>query len=103
MHEFRLTLVDEWSHDGEPPCKDLMGPAERAFTTFRRAVTELFGAEQASQSAEDWLNELATRDNLPGPTRREWQVVTVAALARLAIRMTVALDHPNSTKVTGGI
>jgi hypothetical protein len=71
--------------------------AEREFIAFTRAVTELFGPEYAKSSAEDWLNEVASMECQPAPTSPEWRLVTVAALARLAIRMTVALRCPSST------
>jgi hypothetical protein len=73
-----------------------MTTAEREFVAFTRAVTDLFGPECAKSSAEDWLNEVASMEYLPGPTSPEWRLVTVAALARLAIRMTVALRCPIS-------
>jgi hypothetical protein len=73
-----------------------MNMAEREFVAFTRAVTNLLGPEYA-KSLEDWLNEVASMECLPGPTSPEWRLVTVAALARLAIRMTVALRYPNST------
>ena len=75
-----------------------MVTAEREFVAFTRAVTELFGHEQARLSAEDWLNEVASRPCLPGPTTRAWRQVTVAALARLTIRM--AADLQDSVRAT---
>ena len=37
---------------------DLMKMAERELSAFMVAVTELFGAEQAPESADHWLLEL---------------------------------------------
>src|SRR5262245_50344266 len=65
-------------------CGDLMTMAQRELSAFFRAVTELFGSEQARLSAEDWLDELASMDRLPGATSRDWRAVTIAVLARLA-------------------
>jgi len=65
-------------------CADLVTMAERELSAFIRAVTELFGSEQARISAEDWLDELASMDCLPGSTSRDWRSVTIAVLARLA-------------------
>jgi len=48
------------------PSADLMTTAERELGAFIGAVTELYGSEQARLSAEDWLNELALMDDLPG-------------------------------------
>jgi hypothetical protein len=36
--------------------------AERELSAFFRAVTDLFGAEQAELSAEDWLREFNDRE-----------------------------------------
>jgi hypothetical protein len=93
MHEFLPPLVDALTHNEHLACSALMVTAEREFVAFTRAVTELFGPQEARLSAEDWLNEVASRDCLPGPTTREWRLVTVAALARLAIRMAAALHY----------
>ena len=38
--------------------------AERELSAFFRAVTKLFGLEQAEMSAEDWLIELSESDRL---------------------------------------
>jgi hypothetical protein len=97
MHELQRILADGRTIDENPNGNDLMTIAERQFVAFTRAVTDLFGPEYAKSSAEDWLNEVASMECLPGPTSPEWRLVTVAALARLAIRMTVALRCPSST------
>jgi hypothetical protein len=98
MHELHPLHVNERRDDDDPACNGLMVTAEREFAAFTRAVTELFGAEQARPSAEDWLDELASRDSLPGPATREWRLVTAAALARLTIRTTVTLHFPSATR-----
>ena len=76
--------VSERTSNRSSTCADLMTLAQRELSAFIRAVTELFGSEQARLSAEDWLDELASMDWLPGPTSRDWRAVTIAALARLA-------------------
>jgi hypothetical protein len=43
---------------------------------FMRAVTELFGPEQARVAAEDWVDELEFVDILPEPAGRDWRSVT---------------------------
>jgi hypothetical protein len=60
--------------------------AERELSAFFNAVTELYGSEQAKASADDWLYELMTSDDLPDSTR-EWRMVTIAAATQLASRM----------------
>ena len=67
---------------------DLITMANRELSAFFSAVTELFGREQAEQSAEDWLEELTASRDLPASTR-EWRTLTVSAAARLASRV----DH----------
>jgi hypothetical protein len=97
MHELNRILGDGRMKDKNQNCGNLTTMAERQFLAFTKAATELFGPEYTKSSAEDWLNEVATMECLPGPASAEWRLVTVAALARLAIRMTVALRCPGSS------
>lgn len=81
--------------------------AERELSSFIRAVTELYGPEQARLSAEDWLDESDSMDTLPFSTERNWRAVTIAASARLANRLPMTSNHPNlqrrdDTKVSPG-
>jgi hypothetical protein len=70
--------------------------AERELAAFMNAVTELFGPEQARLSAEDWLEESELSDTPPQSTSRDWRAVTIAASARLASRLNVALHDRSS-------
>ncbi|MGD0598546.1 MAG: hypothetical protein ABR988_01910 [Terriglobales bacterium] len=75
---------------------DQMHIAEGELSAFISAVTQLFGPEQARLAAEDWLEESELSelvDSLPRSTSRDWRAVTVAASARLANRLNVALHH----------
>jgi len=74
-------------------CRDQILIAERELSAFVSAVTALFGPEQAKLSADDWLEEWQLRDSPPRSTSREWRAVTVAASARLANRLTLALHQ----------
>ena len=74
-------------------CEDQINMAERELSAFIRAVTELFGPEQAGLSTEDWLDESELMDSPHGGTRKDWRAVTIAASARLANRGTPARDH----------
>ncbi len=65
--------------------------AERELASFIGAVKELFGPEQARLSADDWLDEAELVDSPPRSRSRDWRAVTVAASARVASRLTVAL------------
>jgi hypothetical protein len=96
MHRPQPISVEDPAGNYEPDCNDIATMAEREFAAFTRAVAELFGPEQSKRSADDWLDELASMDCLPGPASREWRLVTLAALARLAIRMTVAIHCPSA-------
>ena len=92
--ESQLKELYEWKHSHSPADADLMVIAERELGAFITAVTELFGPEQARLAAEDWVDELELMDALPGPTRRDWGSVTVAASAQLARRLNTAVDRP---------
>ena len=72
MNERQPIPLDEWKNNDSPADADLMVIAERELGAFIRAVTELFGPEQARLAAQDWVDELELTDALPGPTRRDW-------------------------------
>jgi len=59
-----------------------MTMAERELSAFFKAVTQLFGPEQAELSAEDWLRELIEIDGLP-TSAREWRSITAKVSTRL--------------------
>ena len=71
MNEPQLIPVYEWKSNHSPAGADLMVIEEPELRAFIRAVTELFGPEQARIAAEDWVDELELVDTLPGPTRRD--------------------------------
>ena len=93
MHETQTTVGDELPNSDGPTFAKLMTMAERELGAFISAVTELFGSEQATLAAEDWLDELVLMEALPGLTSRDWRSITIAASARLANRVT-ASSHP---------
>lgn len=66
---------------------DHMLVAEHELSAFTRAVTQLFGPEEAKLSVEDWLEELELMDGPVRSTDRNWRTVTIAASARLANRL----------------
>ncbi len=74
------------SRNPDPPCPDLMTMAERELSAFFTAVTQLFGAEQAELSAEDWLHALIEIEGLPDSTH-EWRLITAKASSRLPSRL----------------
>ena len=77
------------SQTSDSGCTDLMTMAERELSAFFNAVTEVFGAEQAEISAEDWLQEVIDIDGLPASTR-EWRLITAKASTRLASRVSAS-------------
>jgi hypothetical protein len=93
MNERQPIPVYEWKNSHSPADAEPIAIAERELGAFIRAVTELFGSEQARLAAADWVDELELMDALPGPASSEWRSVTVAASARLARRLT-NVDHP---------
>jgi hypothetical protein len=80
--------------------EDQIQIAERELSSFLRAVTELFGPEQAELSTEDWLDEAAQMGSPPGGTNRDWRAVTIAAAARLTNRPANA-QHRRSDRGIG--
>ena len=68
------------------PCPDLVTMAERELSAFFKAITQLFGSEQAKLSAEDWLREVIETDVLPA-SPRDWRSITAKVLTRLASRV----------------
>ena len=66
-----------------------MTMAERELSSFFNAITQLFGAEEAELSAEDWLQEVLEVDGLPASTR-EWRLITAKASTRLVSRVSAS-------------
>src|SRR6266478_3455051 len=91
MNERLPIPLYEWRNSLSPPDADLMVIAERELGAFIRAVTELFGPEQARLAAEDWVDELELMDTLPGPTRCD---LGLAASAQLLRRLNANADRP---------
>jgi hypothetical protein len=57
--------------------------AEKELSAFISAVERLFGAEQARQSALDWIEELELLDWPSGESAPDWRRATLGASARL--------------------
>jgi len=82
----------EISRDGETDrCVQLANgfliPAEKELLAFISAVDKLFGAEQARQSALDWIEELELMDWPSGESVPDWRRATLSASARLGTLM----------------
>jgi len=61
--------------------------AENELAAFAGAVQELFGAEQARQSIENWMEELGAMDWWSQGAMPDWRALTIAAAVRLASRV----------------
>jgi hypothetical protein len=83
MNQFALNKLLE-NHDSI--CGDLLAMADKELKAIYSAVTELFGSDQAEAAAEDWLHELMATNDLPASTR-QWRLLTVKVLTRLANRV----------------
>jgi hypothetical protein len=57
--------------------------AEKELSAFISAVNKLFGAEQARQSALDWIEELELMDWPSGESIPDWRRDTLSASARI--------------------
>jgi hypothetical protein len=61
--------------------------AEKELSAFISAVDKLFGAEQARQSALDWIQEMELMDWPSGESLPDWRRATLGASARLGTLM----------------
>lgn len=78
--------------------------AERELAAFLGAVTELYGTHEAAISGDVWLDELQGLNSLPA-SAPDWRNITIAALARLASRLTATkvLPIPSSNCSVAGL
>lgn len=72
--------------NGSSICAELVVRVERELSAFFSAVAELFGPEQATLAAKDWLQQLEGMTDLPG-SPREWRALSIEASAKLAKRV----------------
>jgi hypothetical protein len=84
-------------------CTDQMLLAGRELSAFIAAVSELFGADQARASVEDWVDELELMEISPRSMHRDWRTITIAASVRLANRLNVALHRQTSPGISTSI
>ena len=84
---FEERLRPKPTHRGEE-CRRQIVAAEREMGAFLIAVRTLFGNEEASRAAEDWI-ELAEQTEAPFVVGfPNWRCTTIAAADRLASRRT---------------
>ena len=87
MLEKRKMLMDAETDRRIQLANDFLILAEKELSAFIRAVDQLFGAEQARQSALDWIEELGRMDWPSGESTPDWRRATVSASARLGVLM----------------
>jgi hypothetical protein len=75
---------------------DQMHLAERELSAFEAAVAELFGADEARVSVEDWLDEVELVYASPRSKHQDWRTITIAASVRLANRLNAAMHRQRS-------
>ena len=68
----------------------LLASAERELDAFMKALTNSFGPKEGRLVADDWLQVLESREELPGTTVDYWRSITIAAASRLAKRVSAA-------------
>src|ERR1700724_4530679 len=90
MLEKPKMLMDAETDRCNQVASDFLILAEKELSAFIRAVDQLFGAEQARQSALDWIAELGRVDWPSGESIPNWRRATVGASARLG-----ALSRPH--------
>ena len=90
MLEKRKMLTDAETNRCIQLASSFLILAEKELSAFIRAVDKLFGAEQARQSALDWIEELGRMDWPSGESIPDWRRATVGASARLG-----ALSRPH--------
>src|SRR5580704_17068669 len=83
MLEKRRMLMDAETDRCNRVASDFLILAEKELSAFIRAVDQLFGAEQARQSALDWIEGLGRMDWPSGESIPDWRRATVGASARL--------------------
>jgi hypothetical protein len=65
------------------PMAQHLALAERELSAFVTAVHQLFGADQASQAGDIWIEELERTDWPSEAPVIDWRKVTIAAAGRL--------------------
>jgi hypothetical protein len=94
-----MNLMNSQEPSSSSNCAIEIEIAERELSAFIRAVTQLFGPDEAKLSAEDWLDELELVGSQHRATSRNWRVVTIATAARLANRLAVPQHRRSDPRV----
>ena len=97
MHSSRA-ISNEYTSDEQQ--SRLFAEAEKEMSSFVSAVQNLFGGDQARQSADDWISGLESYSHAAGSGDNPWRAVTIAAAARLADRVCLVRPTDNSTSAS---
>jgi hypothetical protein len=84
MSQLQTEAISEASKTELPVCARLITLAQRELAAFLSAVVSLFGSEQAALAADAWIAELTSLESVMGFGSRDWRLVTVGAVSRLA-------------------
>ena len=101
--ESRMAVAEFMSSRNEQQMPSI---PERELLRFVSAASELFDIWEPRLLKEIWLDQAASMDFIPGPTSSQWQLVTLAAWARLAQRLMeplreLQMERNVSGQVTG--
>jgi len=91
METLQPNSSDAWDFE------NLSALAALELGAFMTAVSDLFGPDEGRLAAEEWLQELESSNVLSVSTPAAWRSITIAAAARLAVRLNA---HLTDTKVS---
>lgn len=69
------------------PHAEPLRTAESELAAFYAAVSEMYGPEEATQAALDWIQALENTDQVSGGSPSDWRPTTIAAARGLASRV----------------
>jgi hypothetical protein len=79
------------------PDAELQGSAQRELAAFYAAVSQMYGPEQATRAALDWIEALEKADPVAGGSPPSWRLTTIAAAGGLASRVVKPPANPTLT------
>jgi len=69
------------------PDAESQGEAHRELAAFYEAVSEMYGAEEATRAASEWIEVLEKMDPASSGSPQDWRLTTIAAAGDLASRV----------------
>ncbi len=93
----RLPMCDKTTNSTypaqQPLATELTMTAEGELAAFYKVVLSKYGAAEATQAAQDWIEAVETMDWQVGRIRSNCHKITILAASRLASRI---LNHPSA-------